>query len=149
MVARLEYLFPGLRRSAYRVTSPADRDYNCIAWAVGHAGAWWWPVPVDDPDTHWPPGVDRVLSVTAFVQALATVGFAVCEGEDPEPDFEKVALFADADGLPTHAARQLPDGRWTSKLGRSEDIEHDLHALAGDIYGSVVLILKRPVPPTP
>jgi hypothetical protein len=79
----------------------------------------------------------------AFCAALATLGYAVCEGEEPEPRFEKIALFASAEGRPTHAARQLPDGRWTSKLGRMEDIAHSLHDLEGTIYGSVVRIVKR------
>lgn len=41
--------------------------------------------------------------------------------------------------VPVNAAR------WTSKLGFSEDIEHDLLAVSGDLYGSVVLLLKRPL----
>lgn len=40
--------------------------------------------------------------------------------------------------------RQLPDGKWTSKLGALEDIEHDrLDALEGDDYGRVVAYMKR------
>ncbi len=57
-------------------------------------------------------------------------------------------MFADALGLPTHAARQLASGRWTSKLGKAEDIEHDLHDLEGDLYGIVVLLMKRPLSAT-
>jgi hypothetical protein len=45
---------------------------------------------------------------------------------------------------PLYAARQLPNGRWTSKLGEWEDIEHALHDLTGMVYGSVVLVMKRP-----
>jgi hypothetical protein len=48
--------------------------------------------------------------------------------------------------VPKHAARQLPNGRWTSKLGVSEDIEHALHDLTGLIYGSVALVFKRLTP---
>jgi hypothetical protein len=55
-------------------------------------------------------------------------------------------LFADADGTPSHAARQLRDGTWTSKLGMSEDIQHALEDLTGEVYGSVVHILKRVLP---
>ena len=55
-----------------------------------------------------------------------------------------MAIFVDAVGVPTHAARQLASGLWTSKLGHSEDIEHDLRALEGDTYGMVALLLKRP-----
>jgi hypothetical protein len=47
-----------------------------------------------------------------------------------------------------HAARQLPTGHWTSKLGESEDIEHRLHDLEGLIYGQVVLVLARTRPST-
>lgn len=38
-------------------------------------------------------------------------------------------------GIPSHAARQLPNGRWTSKCGQAEDIEHDLRDLEGRLYG--------------
>jgi hypothetical protein len=62
-----------------------------------------------------------------------------------ESGFEKIALFA-SDGVPKHAARQLESGRWTSKLGTREDIEHALHDLEGAIYGSVALVMKRPLP---
>jgi len=57
----------------------------------------------------------------------------------------RVALYAAADGVPTHAARQLSGGRWSSKLGRGQDIEHDLRALEGADYGKVVQLLRRRV----
>ena len=42
--------------------------------------------------------------------------------------------------------RQLPDGRWTSKLGKAEDIEHESpDDVAGRIYGEVDEFLKRSV----
>jgi hypothetical protein len=77
---------------------------------------------------------------------VATFGYTPCEGVDLEAGVEKVALYATADGRPTHMARQLPDGHWTSKLGEQVDIEHELHALAGELYGSVVRLLHRPRP---
>ena len=44
----------------------------------------------------------------------------------------------------THAARQRPGGKWTSKLGKAEDIEHDTpDVVAGGLYGEVVLIMRR------
>jgi hypothetical protein len=65
---------------------------------------------------------------------------------DLELGFEKVALYGLAESY-THAARQLPDGRWTSKLGNEEDIEHDSpEAVAGGLYGELVLFMKRRVP---
>jgi hypothetical protein len=68
----------------------------------------------------------------------------VCEGDELEAGFEKIALFANNQGIPLHAARQLPSGRWTSKLGELEDIEHTLRDLEGEEYGSVALVMKRP-----
>lgn len=49
-----------------------------------------------------------------------------------------------ANGRPAHAARQLADGSWTSKCGRSEDIRHTLEGLAGDVYGEPTIFLSRP-----
>jgi hypothetical protein len=141
----LERFFPRLRGSAYRVTSPRDRRYNCIAWAAGDTQRCWWPgAPPDDDGYCWPPGVSEEETVAAFLAAFATLGYVPAMGEELEPGWEKVALFADALGVPTHAARQLADGHWTSKLGRLEDIEHNLRDLEGEDYGRVVQVLKRP-----
>jgi hypothetical protein len=144
MVNALEILFPGLRGTDYRLMSPRDRKYNCIAWAAGDNRRWWWPdPPPDDEGYYWPPGVPNEETVIAFVAALATLGYLSCEGEAAEAGWERVALYATADGVPMHAARQLADGRWTSKLGRLEDVEHGLHDLEGESYGAVVRIMKR------
>jgi hypothetical protein len=145
MVERIERAFPALRGTGYQVTSPQDEIYNCIAWAAGTTTAWWWPDEADTPDSaYWPPGVPRVETLEAFPEAFATLGYMVCNDEQPEAGYEKVALFALA-GVPKHAARQRASGRWTSKLGPMEDIEHALHDLTGMVYGSVVLVLKRPL----
>ncbi len=113
--------------------------------AAGDTKNWWWPGP-NIKKEYWPPGVLRQVTLAAFQEAFASIGYVVCEGEELEAGFEKVAVFADLQGEPTHAARQLANGRWTSKLGKAEDIEHKLHDLMGTTYGKVVLILKRPVP---
>lgn len=147
MVTLFEKLFPRLRGSGYVVTSPPDDTYNCIAWAACATSTprWWWPF--GDPErTYWPASVPRRESLEAFQLLFESLGYAVCEHAEVEPGFEKVALFADAQGLPLHASRQLPVGRWTSKLGVLEDIEHALQDLEGTEYGSVVRVLKRPVP---
>jgi hypothetical protein len=148
MVAWLERLFPGLRGTVYRITSSPSDEYNCLAWAVGVTDAWWWPVSLHGKRVHWPGGVAREETIEAFCAAFGSVGYVPCDSEHPEAGFEKVAVFADAQGTPTHAARQLPAGHWTSKLGRADDIEHDLRALEGDLYGTVVRALKRPLPGT-
>jgi len=150
LVAEIEKAFPRLRASAYTVKSPRTRDYNCIAWAAGAMNQWWWPDPDAANDAvHWPAGIAREETLSAFAAVFAALGYVSCVDEAYEPGYEKVALFADAAGVPTHAARQLPGGRWTSKLGFLEDIEHDLHDLAGEEYGAVVQLFPRPVLPAP
>ena len=135
------HAFPRLTADNHRVTSPASREYNCIAWAAGDAGAWWWPDP--EGVGFWPEGAPRQETVAAFVLAYYTLGYEPAADATLESGFEKVALYARGD-LPTHAARQLPNGRWSSKLGPQEDIEHDFDALDGPVYGRIIAVLKRP-----
>ena len=128
----------------YEVTSPESLQYNCVAWAANDVNKWWWPMP---PGTsYWPEGVPRQVTLEAFIQAFNTLGYQSCEDAQHELGFEKVAIFVDNEGIPTHAARQLNNGRWTSKMGRSYDIVHDLEDLTGlaPQYGNVAHILRRP-----
>lgn len=137
--ATLLRLLPGLSSSEWRVTSEMAAIYNCFAWAAGESHRTW--------DTagayYWPPGVERIDSIAAYVEAYRAHGFEVCDGDELEAGFEKIALYADGTE-PTHAARQLPDGAWTSKLGFLEDITHrSVRALEGSEYGRVALVMKR------
>jgi len=101
--------------------------------------AWWWPLE----KWYWPEGVAREETIPAFVAAFATLGYTPGNTPDLEGGVEKVALYAVAE-TPAHVARQLPDGRWTSKLGPNIDIEHDRpEDVGGGAYGEVVAILSR------
>ena len=123
--------------------SDATRDYNCIAWAASETNVRWEPDPLFQ--YFWPDRVPREYTVNAFIAAYQTLGFQVCENGDPEIGFEKIVLFSRA-GFPTHAARRLGTGTWTSKLGDFEDIEHiNLQCLRGPLYGTPTTYLKRPV----
>src|SRR4051794_30910864 len=113
-------LFPRLQQTSFEITSPRDGAYNCVAWAADDVQRWWWPG--DAIFTFWPSGVTREQSISSFVMAFSTLGYERSATADYEPQFEKVAIFATADGTPTHMARQLADGSWTSKLGSLEDI---------------------------
>ena len=136
-------VFPNLISCDWKITSDKTRRYNCIAWSVGLTHRWLWPSITSD----WPDSVPRVRTIEAFIAMLATFGFEPCEQGDLETDIEKVALYAIGE-LPTHAARQLPSGAWTSKLGRDYDIEHTTpEGVESALYGSVVKYFKRPRPP--
>ena len=61
-------------------------------------------------------------------------------------DGEKIAIYVDHLGMPSHTAKQKGPGIWTSKLGDCEDIDHfALDVLAGPdpAYGAVVRFMRR------
>ena len=133
--------FPRLTASHYRGTSPPDVAYNCVAWAAGDTGHWW------QPGVHWPVPTSRDdFGVGALEKAFRSLGYEACPDESLEAGFDKVAIYGFG-FFYTHAARQLPNGKWTSKLGKAEDIEHDSpDDVAGGIYGEVVQFMRRPRP---
>jgi hypothetical protein len=141
----LETLFPNLKSYRYRVTSKSEEQYNCIAHAAGANDQWWQPTPQATKMTYWPDGAPNDWTLEALSAVYATLDYLPCDGSELEPGFEKIAIYADASRIPTHAARQLQTGTWTSKLGELEDIEHEtLSALEGEAYGVAVRFLKRP-----
>lgn len=139
----IEAVFPALNAFNYQIISPASPDYNCIAWAASATDLWWWP---DNQYTaYWPSEIPRAETVDAFIKAYSLAGYMPCDNPHYEKGFEKIAIYIHASGKPMHAARQLPSGRWTSKLGAWEDIEHETLAdISGQLYGSVAVIMKRP-----
>ncbi len=134
--------FPRLTPDNHRVTSPETIDYNCAAWAAGDTQHWWQPgeywLPADWPEDDYGLG--------ALEQAFLALGYVSCEMDATlEVGFLKVALYGSG-GTYTHAARQLPGGKWTSKLGKGEDIEHDApEDVTGGVYGDVMGFMKKPV----
>ncbi len=130
--------FPNLAETAYEVTSQPTDTYNCIAWAAGEDGYWWWP------GRFWPKDVPPAVTRLAFIKAFAERGYVQCDGPDLEVGYEKVCLYEKL-GRPTHAARQLPSGTWTSKLGTAHDISHEIDGLRGKRYGQPSVYLRRPI----
>lgn len=132
--------FPRLTADNHRITSPATANYNCIAWAAGDTERWWepgvcWPVP------------SECYGLEVLEAAFRALGYERCADGVAEKGFEKVALHASGQFY-THAARQLPSGKWTSKLGRLEDIEHDApEDVAGGVYGNVAAFMRRTLQP--
>jgi hypothetical protein len=133
--------FPRLASSSYELTSPETPDYNCFAWALRSEGQWLAPVITASASVEPEEFATEVMSWLMGV--LSEAGFERTSWPG-EPGFEHLAVYADA-GEPLHLARQLPNGHWTSKLGRWEDIEHSLpDALEGPLYGTVVGYFRRP-----
>jgi len=142
LVRAIQPQFPQLTAANSRPTSPYDEGYNCIAWAADDTDRWWEPDPLFQQ--YWPPSVPREYTLDAYVQAYGLQGYTERSNATVELSKQKVAIYAAINGKPTHAARQLPDGWWASKLGPQIDIEHEFAALDGPAYGTVAVILARP-----
>jgi hypothetical protein len=133
--------FPHLG-NRYRKKSSPTWQYNCIAWAMSECKRWWWPGSA--PDGYWPPDLSQEVTIDNFIAAFRKNGYDLCIGTHHEWRFEKVALYADQRGVPTHAARLSWRGVWISKLGPNVDITHESHELLdGPLYGTVVQAMKR------
>ncbi len=139
----LKSKFPNL--NDYTKTSPATQAYNCIAWACGDNTRWWWPDPDPLSISYWPPNVICEESISSFDQLFYSAGASIVSSADYVDGVLKIALFAKANS-PTHAARQLKNGYWTSKLGEFIDIAHKLDELEGGEYGEVVRIYAIHIP---
>lgn len=133
--------FPSLTLDNHAVTSSATDDYNCFAWAYGLHDRRMEPA---SDDGWWPQGVTNEPTVDAYIELYASIGYEPCDDGSHDDGYEKVAIYAER-GEPLHAARQLLNGRWTSKLGTDVDIEHATPGLVEGYYGRVVAFMRRPV----
>jgi len=134
----LSELFPSLTDENHEITSPASIKYNCVAWAAGKTNHGW------QPGVYWPIDSSREdHGIGNPVAAFASLGYEEWADGTLEPGLEKIALYGTS-MLYTHVARQLTDGKWTSKLGQLEHIVHsEVDAIAGSDYGEVIQFMKR------
>ncbi len=144
-IEEIESAFPNLSGSTWRISSDIDEAYNCIAFAVYDTQQFWDPNIVGIPGYYWPPGVSRDDNLPSWMAVFEIHGFRVCESGDVEAGFEKIAIYTYENHVPTHVARQLQDGTWTSKLGPDEDIEHpNPEGLDSIMYGGAEVFMRRP-----
>jgi hypothetical protein len=134
--------FPRLQpRCCTDELSRADNSYNCIAWAASSTSAWWEPDPFFQ--YYWPEAAPRDYTLDAYIAAFRSKGFEVCANGSLEAGTEKIVIYT-LQGQPRHAARQLPNGNWTSKMGGYEDIQHiELSSIGGPFYGDANVYMAR------
>lgn len=143
MLNDIESIFPNLAGSGYEITGEASDNYNCIAWSLGATSPWWGYQNTGD---YWPPSLPYNQEIGTLIQLFGGQGFSLCDDDALEPGYEKIALYAFV-GQFMHVARQLEDGRWTSKPGIREVITHPSpDNLAQSFYGSVHCFMRRPYP---
>jgi len=135
--------FPQL--GTWTQTSVATKTYNCVAYAAGDDSKWWDPLPPGH--YHWPEkiGENQGYRLERFVALYQWLGYKPCANGTLEKAKEKIVLYANEYGGFEHVARQLPDGKWTSKMDIDEDITHDTpQSLGGARYGEPVKFMERP-----
>lgn len=142
---RLERIFPRLKEKEYEITSPADSTYNCVAWTLGDKSRKWWPNDHLNSFSYWPDDLPNSENIHSFKELYRERGYEECESKEGEDGFEKIAIFANKRGIPTHVARQTEEGKWSSKCDNLHDISHELEALEGEEYGKVICIMRRDV----
>jgi hypothetical protein len=115
--------------------------YNCAAFAAEDESQKWDPFP---PGAHyWPPRVPRSYFLSAFIEAYATIGYEPCGDGSLDSSNEKIVIYTNEYGGVEHVARQLADGKWTSKIGDQEDIIHENPDSLRVGYGEPRCFLQR------
>ena len=134
--------YPNINPTGYEWISEEDDNYNCVAWAAGINDEIWQDAP---PGYKWPAS-RRTQGIESLVEVFENLGFEQCEDSSLEDGYDKVALYA-RNRLWGHAARQLSDGRWTSKLGvPGGDIVHATPECVTCLrYIDVHCIMRRPI----
>ena len=151
---RIKQVFENLKDGEFEITSPFDAKYNCIAHAADDNEKWWWAVDTKTAgnDVFWFNNIPSQATLENFILAFQKLGYQPCDNAELEKDSEKIAIYISTKdeihspkGTPTHMARQLSSGKWTSKLGQDVDISHrTLNSVEGNLYGIVKQILKHP-----
>ena len=147
---RLFQAFPKLLHDiGFKVTSKATPDYNCIAWACNYSERWIQPPYLGRPNLDcvvwWPPEVPEGLEIDSLIKVFEFHGYSQCDSGEHENGYRKVALYYDEKTKEwTHAARELLNGCWTSKLGEYIDIQHGSpKTIENDDYGKVYCFMKK------
>ena len=138
-----------LEDSAFDITSKYNSNYNCISWALMYNDRWSQPPYLGKPNLDcvvwWPPDVLEGIDPDCLKKLFEYHGYIECNSGEHEDGYRKVALyFNEQTNEWTHAARELSNGCWTSKLGQIEDIQHGIpEAIENDGYGKIYCFMKK------
>lgn len=133
--------FPNTKNDPLIITSPITNDYNCIAWAFGCSELWFWPDA--EGFYFWPQEIPRECTEEAFIKLYNLIGYELCSDGGFEQGKEKIVIYLNSIGEPTHAAKQIGENLWSSKLGPHNDVSHSLFALEDGAYGNAKTFMKR------
>lgn len=134
-------------------------DYNCFGFAHNRCEDKWFEPhpenePYPDPDIipYWPSHIPRDYTLQSFLALYNSIGYERCDSGEEEQGYLKVALLLDKWSEPIHATFQDDKGEgWLSKLGREDDVVHDLAEIITyyrrlcKIPNMDVVFMKRPI----
>ena len=136
--------FPNLSGEDFEIVEQPSQRYNCIAYAAGDTTEWWWPNGI----VYWPPWATLDNRMESLKEVFAGLEYEQCEDGNVEEGYEKVALY-EVQGRFEHAALQMPNGRWRSKMGAGPVIEHrSPESLSGGMYGNPTVYMRRAIDET-
>lgn len=152
--------FPRLRDDdTFKIVDGENPNYNCIAYAGFHDDVWWQPLPegkrpiisFDGVTYDWPFGAANNTLLATYVGIFQKLGYEVCDNEELEEGFRKIALYGSSVLNVSHAARQIVTGKdagkWKSKLGQSFLIKHkNASMIEGEAYGTILQFMKHKFP---
>ena len=131
--------FPNLYGEGFEIVEQPSPRYNCIAYAAGDTAEWWWP----DGINYWPPWATLNNRIENLEEVFVGLGYEQCNDSSSEDGYQKVALY-EIQGRFQHAAMQMPNGRWRSKMGQGPVIEHlRPESLSGGMYGDATMYMRR------
>jgi hypothetical protein len=125
MMARLESTFPNLRGSVYSVESNDTVNYNCIAWAADNTQS----LVAALPTRLLAFGIASRGNVGERHRRFPGSRDKPTDNNQLELGNEKVAIYVNANGTPTHMARQRI--RVVDEQARSLGRHRPRHATSG------------------
>jgi hypothetical protein len=128
----------------YIPRSEPNPAYNCAAFVVGVEDEWW------EAGLVWPDDLEKDDTIAVYVQLYERYGFEVCPDGTFEAGHEKIALYGFDEEMPDgtveifeHAAIQVGEGQWKSKMGADDDIEHSRPEVVAKYNWRVMRYMKR------
>jgi hypothetical protein len=150
MDIKIEKWHPKLLGKDYKIidTDKILEKFNCVSFSIDLYDDWSgssepsWRTGYDPPSE-----IDRSTKLENYIKYFKIFGYDICDNEEYEEGFEKIAIYVDEKNNFKHVARQFVN-KWRSKLGGYKIIEHELEWLTGydaDNYGEIGSILKRKI----
>jgi hypothetical protein len=135
----IKYHFPNLKKGHnFKFTSFNTDQYNCISWAF----------EITNRRTQLYDHLGKgIIDADEYIQLFNKKGFCETQNRLFEKNKIKIAVYLKKDAFNydfKHVARLLENGKWTSKLGDWEDIEHETpEDLIGASYGNNIIIMEK------